>query len=174
MVTWTDLSVTFIRALPVTLVSVLKDRKSCLFNVFIFICQSSDDWFVSLRLVTTARSKEKNNYRQRFKNSRKNWQRRRDAWRGQQGTSPFYSMFNCSAALILFKYIFFLFDHCIIWSNAYEVTTNVLRVTGNYGFLMPNTNIFKHYSRKQIITICEVKKEVKLLFALFSDITMSM
>jgi hypothetical protein len=69
---------------------------------------------------------------------------------------------------------FLLFSHCIIWSNAYEVTTNVLRVTGNYGFLMPNTNIFKHYSRKQIITICEVKKEVKLLFALFSDITISM
>ena len=40
-----DVSATFIRALPVFMVSVLKDRNSSLFNVFMFICQSSDDWF---------------------------------------------------------------------------------------------------------------------------------
>ena len=40
----TDNIVMFIRAWHVTMVSVLKDRKSSLFNVFIFVCQSSDDW----------------------------------------------------------------------------------------------------------------------------------
>jgi hypothetical protein len=37
--------VMFVCAMPVTLVSVLKDRKPSLFNIFIFICKSSDDWF---------------------------------------------------------------------------------------------------------------------------------
>ena len=54
---------------------------------------------------------------------------------------------------------FILFDHCMIWSCAYVVTRDVLMVTGNYGVFMLNTNIFKHYSRKQIITMCEVQKQ---------------
>ena len=53
----------------------------------------------------------------------------------------------CLTILQLLFYLntlFLLFDHCMIWSRAYEGTTDVLIVTGNYGFLMPNTNIFKH------------------------------
>jgi hypothetical protein len=39
---------------------------------------------------------------------------------------------------------FLLFDHCMIWSRAYVVTTDVLMVTGNYGFFIMNKNKFKH------------------------------
>ena len=68
---------------------------------------------------------------------------------------------------------FLFFDHSMTWSCAYVVTRHVLMVAGNSGFFMLNTNIIKHYSRKQIITICEVQKKVKQLFALFCDITIS-
>jgi len=36
-------------------------------------------------------------------------------------------------------------------------------VTGNYAFFMRNTNTFKHISRKQIITTCEVQKKSKTM-----------
>jgi len=53
----------------------------------------------------------------------------------------------CLTAVLLLFYsdtCFILFDHCMIWSPAYLFTTDVLMVTGNYGFFMPNTSIFKH------------------------------
>ena len=66
--------------------------------------------FMSLRLVTTATTKQNNNYGQRFKNSKKSWQRGRDAWTRLQGTAPIYGMFNHSAAVIVFRFVIFFYS----------------------------------------------------------------
>jgi len=163
-----DLCVTFIRALPVILVFVLKDRKflysyAIVLMTDLFLLGSSPQQQWS-RTTTTGRDS-----RTQAKAGREGEMPRGDS----KGPGHFTVFLTVLQVLFYSDTCFLLFDHCMIWSCAYVVTRDVLMVTGNYGFFMLNTNIFKHYSRKQIITICEVEKKVKQLFALFCDITIS-
>jgi hypothetical protein len=86
--------------------SVLKDTKSSVLNISIFICQSSDDWCH----VSQARHHSNNEVEQQLwaetqELKEKLAERERCLSRQQEGTSPIYGVFNRSAALTVFRYM---------------------------------------------------------------------
>jgi hypothetical protein len=100
---------------------------------------------MSLRLVTTAAMKQKDNYGWRFKNSKKSWHREGEMSGGDsKGPRQFMVCLTTLQLVFYSDTCFILFDHCVIWSSAYVVTTDVLMVTGNYGLFVLNTSVFKH------------------------------
>ena len=145
-------------ALPVILVSVLKDRKSSLTLLSLY-ARVLLIGFMSLRLVTTQQRSRRTTAGRDSRTQRKVG--RGGEMPGEDCKGP-HQFTVCLITLQLLLYwgtCFLLFDDGMIWSHAYVITTDVSMVTGNCGIFMLNTNIFKHLSIKQIIVICEVLKK---------------